>query len=280
MDINVLKNTIEQPNSGLVCPLCHTPFGVFGHMVRCQSGHSYNFTKPGTINFITKKMNSHTPDFYESELKLHQLSPYETLIEAIKTELSVKTNICFTGSSLSPFLQTGDIGFEATAISVISQLRKDPLPRLFVAEAACLPLCDEAMDLVLRMDQQPNMAEGLRVLKQDHFMVHILPGPRHLLEIRSHLFGGRRLGLRENQRLLKEIWAMETSAVITQEQITVPYAVSNTDLNTILDSLGQTIDPQRRDQLHQAVSTVTFDFKLYFLKKHCPARKANQISPL
>lgn len=212
-------------------------------------------------------MNNHDEVFYAAELKLHQLTPWQTLLGTIKANTSVSSNICFTGSSLRPFLQDGDLGFEAAAPSVISQLRQDPASHLFIAQAASLPLGDEVMDLVIRMDQQKNMTEGLRVLKPDHFMVHILPGPKHLLEVRAHLFGGRRLGLRINQSLVKEIWSMDHSTVISQQPITLPYSVDTASLDIIIDSLDPAIDPHHRTQIHNQVSSLTFDFQVYYLKK-------------
>ena len=263
----MLKNLIDEPATGFVCPLCQAPFTLSKNTISCCNGHSYNITKPGTINFITKKMNTHSEEFYATEVKFHQLPPWQTLIETIKAELSISDRICLTGSSLGSFLQAGDIGFEAASYSVIRQLRSDPTKNLFIAQAAQLPLADEAMNLVLRLDQQKAMTEGLRILKPDHFMVLILPGPKHLLEVRQHLFGGRRLGLRENQSLLKEIWAMGQKAVVTQNRFTLSYLPAKTDLAIISQSLDPTLEAGQLDKIYETVSSVTFDFLVYYLKK-------------
>ncbi|WFF71682.1 hypothetical protein [Proteiniclasticum sp. QWL-01] len=53
------------------------------------------------------------------------------------------------------------------------------------------------MDRVIRLDDQSGIEESLRILASGHRMFRIIPGPGHLLELRRHLFTGRRLGLRE-----------------------------------------------------------------------------------
>lgn len=263
----MLKNLIDAPATGFVCPLCLAPFSLSRNMISCRNGHSYNITKPGTVNFITKKMNTHPDEFYVAERIFHHLPPWQTLIETIKTDVAVHDQICFTGSSLGSFLKASDLGFEAAARSVVGQLRADPTQKLFIAEAAQLPLADAAMNLVLRLDLQKNMTEGLRVLKPEHFMVHVLPGPKHLLEVRQYLFGGRRQGLRENQSLLKEVWSLQQVATVTQKHLTLLHVPDLKDLAIISHSLDPEIDAQPLAQIYEKVQSVTFDFQIYYVKK-------------
>lgn len=268
MDFTVLKNIIDEPGSGFVCPLCHAPFIATDHEAVCGNGHSYNFTKPGTINFISKKMNSRDAAFYDNELKLHELAPYHALVDSIKSDLGMNGRLSFTGSSLSSFLNDGDLGFEASSLSVIRQLKRTKSCPLFIAEAARLPLADGSCEGVLRFDEQLDMTETLRILKPGHFMVRILPGQKHLLEVRRHLFSGRRLGLRENQGLLKAMWSMEGPSVsVTHQRISLSLAPSENELDIIIRSLDPNPGLEALTAIRQMVRTVTFDFQVYQFKK-------------
>ena len=199
----------------------------------------------------------------------------------LKKEAGLQTKdsrICLTGSSLGPFLNEEAagfeavgfeaVGFEAAAVSVVSQLRQFPSLKLFLAEASRLPLADASMALVLRLDDHRDMAESLRILKAGHSLIRILPGPRHLLELRQHLYSGRRMGLRENQPLLKAIWALHTEAnPVRSEHLTFSMVPTDAEKELLIQSLEPDTDPEIKMKIKSQVTAVSFDFMVYRFKK-------------
>lgn len=266
MELNQLNKKLARLNGMMVCPICHNPLEMISHEVRCTSNHSFNVSKSGSINFIPVKIHARDRAYYANELALHQLPPFRELLESVTDQTTEP--FCLTGSSLSPFLGSSGIGFEAAQPSVDLQLKENPDRLIFTALADRLPLPTGSMDRVIRLDDQSGIEESLRILASGHRMFRIIPGPGHLLELRRHLFTGRRLGLREKPALIRELYQLQEEGGMVRAQRFRKSFQPTVPQKEIL--LRQWISPNdlRIAQIAAVIDAVTFDFMIYSLQKH------------
>jgi 23S rRNA (guanine745-N1)-methyltransferase len=83
------------------------------------------------------------------------------------------------------------LGIDLATAAVERAARRFPALAWVVANAdRRLPLCDEAVDLVLVVHGRRNPAESARVLRPGGFLVAALPAPDDLAELRALVQGG------------------------------------------------------------------------------------------
>lgn len=205
MDLTNPASKIDAPSLLLVCPLCHDPLQIQDRSARCPQGHSYDLSRSGTLNFISRRLEPRADEAFESDRALHELEPWELLHREVSHLLPESGHRVFTGSGLGPFLSPGDLGFEAHARGVELQRRRDPALALHAALASRLPLGDATIGALIRLDDQADTAESWRILRPGGTLLRVLAARDHQLEIRRHLFTGRRLGQREKPELIRSL---------------------------------------------------------------------------
>lgn len=267
MDNKQIKNKLTNLNLQLACPVCHQILTVHDRGMGCPDGHFFNFSKSGTINFISTKVHPQTDDACRNEMALHGLSPYQDLLGSLMGETNGTGPVILTGSSLSPFLKVDCMGFEISIRSVDLQLRRDPALALFAAKADALPLPDGSVTSLIRLDSQPGLTESLRVVKPGGSIWRIIPGPTHHLEVRQFLFSGRRLGLREKPALIREMFQLRAQGIqVESTRFRIKYQPSPEAWPLLIAHWS----PEQMDRLpliRQRVDEVTFAFDRYRIRK-------------
>ncbi len=266
MDNEQIKNKLTTLNPQLACPVCHQILTAGDHGMGCPDGHFFNFSKSGTINFISTKVHPQSDDALRNETALHGMAPYQELLGLV-TENHGAGPVILTGSSLSPFLKSDRMGFEVSIRSVELQLRRDASLALFAAKADALPLADGSAESLIRLDTQPGLAESLRVVRPGGSIWRILPGAAHHLEVRQFLFSGRRLGLREKPGLVREMFQLRANGFqVEASRFRVKYQPSPEEWPLVVRHWS----PEQTDRLpliRQTADEVTFAFDLYRIRK-------------
>ncbi len=188
------------PKSPLRCPVCENPLTQDTQTCRCETGHSFDPAKEGYINLLLshQRRSSHPGDddkmiqarrrFFDSGAfdPLKKLLADSAIINR-KSAMSILDCGCGEGCFLGAL--TGirfGVDISKEAIRCAAKRYKDA--NWIVANAMRkLPFADHSMDVILSVLAPRNPEEFARILKPDGALILGVPGPNHLIELRSRL---------------------------------------------------------------------------------------------
>ena len=194
----------------LLCPLCHMPLFKADNSLRCESGHSYDFSKSGYINLLNpgKKNNARAGDskemirartsFFESGA---YLKIRDFLCDIVKDYCAKAPIIVDAGCGegyYSEGLAKNDtsslvFGFDMSKFGVehaSKSARGNHLSNTFysVSNIFALPLKNESCDAIVSMFAPVASEEFCRVLKKGGILIVGASGVTHLKGLKSALY--------------------------------------------------------------------------------------------
>ncbi|ETA82623.1 methyltransferase domain-containing protein [Youngiibacter fragilis] len=214
----------------LECPRCRGSIAVDGKSLRCPSGHTYDFSKKGTVNFVLGYGGeNYSKEMLESRRKLMRLGLFDGILDRIAAAV-IESGIsepvildagCGEGTGLeyldlklrekgiSPKLVGIDIS--SGGITIAGRTEKDIL--FFVADLGSLPFADKSFDFVINMFTPASYREFRRVLKPGGKVLKVVPEKEHLIELR------KAFGLKEysNEDIVAHM--EESMSVLSRERI-------------------------------------------------------------
>jgi 23S rRNA (guanine745-N1)-methyltransferase len=182
----------------LRCPVCETPLTQDKKTYRCENGHSFDPAKEGYINLLLshQRRSNHPGDdnkmiqarrrFFDSGA----FDPFIQLIQHSTSNLPHSTILdcgCGEGYFLSALIGTRfGVDISKEAVRCAAKRYKDAT--WIVANVMRkLPFADHSLDVILSILAPRNPEEFSRILKPDGKLILGVPGPNHLIELRSQL---------------------------------------------------------------------------------------------
>ena len=186
------------PNSPLRCPVCENPLVQDANTLRCGHGHSFDPAKEGYINLLLshQRRSNHPGDddkMIQARRRFFDSGAFDLVTEQIKKSAigNHQSAILDCGCGEGYFLGalTGPrfgVDISKEAIRCAAKRYKDA--NWIVANAMRkLPFADHSMDVILSVLAPRNPEEFSRILKPDGALILGVPGPNHLIELRSQL---------------------------------------------------------------------------------------------
>lgn len=182
----------------LICPACETPLTWNSKECRCTNGHSFDRAKEGYLNLLLshQRKSSHPGDdaaMIQARRRFLDTGGYNPLKEFIRQssiynrQSTILDCGCGEGFFLDavPGVRFGtDISKEA--IRCAAKRYKD-VTWIVANVMRKLPFADHSMDVILSILAPRNPEEFARILKPDGKLFLGVPGPNHLIELRSLL---------------------------------------------------------------------------------------------
>ena len=198
---------LSVPNSQLLCPVCENPLVQDANTLRCGHGHSFDPAKEGYINLLLshQRRSSHPGDddkMIQARRRFFDSGAFAPLLILInKTIRTFHSQTPKPTHSISPILDCGcgegyflgalagtrfGVDISKEAVRCAAKRYKDA--NWIVANAMRkLPFADHSMDVILSILAPRNPEEFVRILKPDGALILGVPGPNHLIELRSQL---------------------------------------------------------------------------------------------
>lgn len=172
-------------------------------MLGCENGHPFNIAREGYVNLLLShqrksKMPGDDPDMLRARRRFFDSGAYAPLTEAIvhhplfaRDALSVLDCGCGEGHVLGALSKQRDgfyCGADISKKAVQMASKRHPKATWMVANGMrSLPLADASMDVILSVLAPRHNEEFARVLKPDGALLIGVPGPNHLIELRTQL---------------------------------------------------------------------------------------------
>ena len=193
------------------CPLCAAPLTFDRGALRCAgAGHTFNVSAKGTVNFIANQrpLKGYDRPFFENRRVFMAAGFYAHVFETVAARLADERSLArlvdagcgegYYARGLQQALRCETVGFDL-AKEAVAVASSGGGPVLWcVADLANIPLADASVDCVLNVFTPANYAEFARVLVPGGLVAKVVPGPRHLEELRAALHGHVRSDSYEN----------------------------------------------------------------------------------
>ena len=211
MNQPIQQSSNRPPHSPLVCPACETALEWNEKECRCAKNHSFDLAKEGYANLLLshQRRSSHPGDddkmiqarrrFFDSGV----FDPLSNLINKTIQTLHLQTHTlthsvfslldCGCGEGhflgiLSESCEGQFFGVDVSKEAVRCAAKRYKKAKWIVANGMrTLPFADHSLDVILSVLAPRNPPEFARILKPNGAQILGVPGPNHLIELRSRL---------------------------------------------------------------------------------------------
>ncbi len=202
-----------------VCPACRRPLRLKRESLRCEGGHCYEISKDGFVNLggkaKAKAAQDQNPDVLYDRLFIMEQGIYRPVVDEI---ISILRRRCGRGAYvLDAGCAEGYVANEVYALTDANVFALDASRdsvrfgaqddtdggvQWIVGDPAHLPFKDSTMDCVLNVLSSGDYGEFARVLGRRGFVVRVVAGPNHLVQLREKAQGQLRRRRYSNQRVV------------------------------------------------------------------------------
>ncbi len=278
---------IQEQKPFLKCPICSKPLKIeLASSLTCKKGHSYDFSKKGTINFLGNGCKlTYSKELFEARNAVCEAGFYDPLIEElaevvsrhqqkINRKISVLDIGCGEGSHISGIFRRMDarkqslfIGMDISKESIQIAARNEMDIIWCVGDLAKLPFVNQSVDVALNIFSPANYGEFDRVLTDDGIVVKVVPGSNYLKELREVFYEGEEKCTYTNDRTLN--YFEQKMEVLDVKEVSYPFIVEKEMVASFVQMTPLTWekDQSKINKSKQPIERLTADFTIIIGKK-------------
>lgn len=249
----------------LTCPVCGQGLAPHGRTYTCPNGHAFDLAKEGYLNLLlpTQRRSRHpgdAPELCRARRAFLSAGYYAPLRDFVADRVCggvLLDACCGEGYYTSAFAEKGaeTYGFDIAKDMVRLASKADKRSFYFVAGLHSIPVISGSVDTLTHLFAPFEDAEFRRVLKEGGTLLSVLPGERHLWELKQTLYASpypnRETPPQTGLRLVKTERLRYGIDLRTQEDILNLYHMTPYSYKTAksgeaklctLDSLRTTVD--------------------------------------
>lgn len=229
----------------LVCPVCREKLNKADKACHCPNNHSFDISKEGYINLLLgSKSGDKTGDSKDSARARHTLlsKGYYSCLKSYITSKMKGTvlDIC-CGEGYYDEYDGELIGFDISKemVRLASKSRRDNT--YLVANLSDIPIEDKSIDTAIHLFAPFNEKEFSRVLKSDGVLYSVIPGERHLIELKELVY---------DKPYLNDEKAPDTSllSLVDRHKISDRVIIEREDLKTLFSMTPYFYRTSQRDK--------------------------------
>ena len=189
----------------IICPNCKSLLHQVEKTVRCENGHSFDFSKEGYINLLlANQKKTNNPGDNKTMLNAREAflatGHYDFLIENIESTINSFDLTSTANDGIIHLLDLGcgtgfyirnifkqkkikKIGIDISKIGIAKASIKDKDSTYLVGSAFNLPIADNSIDLLLNIFAPIHLEELKRVLKPSGYFIKVIPTGDHMKEV-------------------------------------------------------------------------------------------------
>ncbi len=200
----------ENKTAALLCPVCHAALSLTpdGKSFKCQSGHCYDVAKSGYVNLLPPEGHGrHGDDKLMVNARTAFLdrgfyNPLADTVAAQAVKYAPQGAVTLVDAGCGEGKYTADvtrllrengravdaIGIDISKEALRAAERRLPQLRAVAAGTNAMPLEDGAAAVLLNIFSPFFAEEFARVLGQDGVLIRVIPGERHLWELKAIVY--------------------------------------------------------------------------------------------
>lgn len=270
------KHRFRDSEAFFQCPVCKKGLKLEQNSLFCSNRHCFDISKTGYVNLAigTKSSKHYSKETFQNRQEIlekgyysHILSELVRLIESfgsigtildtgcgdgyysrkIKEALSDKTVIAF------------DISRDAVRLAAKSDLN-DSI-RWFVGNLEELPVKDKSIDCILNIFTPANYSEFNRVLRDDGYVIKVIPGNAHLKELRETVKGQLKRGQYSNADVANYFQGKYT--VVSHKKVSAAYTVTLEEVKTFADMTPLLFHVNKNEIDFRRVKEITIEAEIF-----------------
>ncbi len=194
---------------GYACPVCGEMLTAGEKSMRCKSGHSYDIARSGYVNLLMSnapgaKRHGDDAMMIRARHDFLELGNYRPLLEGVNSMLLAHLGRsacildagCGDGwytSQIAECLAKNGVAAEMLGVDISRDALKAAAKRsgklgLAVASVFKLPIANNSCDAVISIFAPLAEGEFSRVLRQDGFLLRVVPLENHLWELKQAVY--------------------------------------------------------------------------------------------
>ncbi|WP_242634629.1 putative RNA methyltransferase [Bacillus timonensis] len=200
-------NYVKEFEAMFACPICHSTMKVMeSKSFICSNHHTFDFTKQGYVNFMTRPVNGkYNKELFEARRNLivdegffeplnHEIAD---IINAYSgNTISILDMGCGEGSHLNNISMIVNKDVVGVGIDIskegIKSTSKNYNDKIWaMADLANTPFQDVTFDVILNILSPSNYTECNRLLKTNGVVIKVVPSSGYLKELRERIFANR-----------------------------------------------------------------------------------------
>lgn len=180
----------------MICPICKLELKKVDNTYQCQNRHCFDISKYNYVNLLTSRSKAG-----DNKLQItarHQFLncgyylPLANMICDILASYNVKT-VLDGGCGSGYYSKILNEKFEVYSIDISKDAvekaaKQDKLGNYIVASSQNIPFNDNTFDAATFIFAPVFAVDTLRVLKQNGILVIVLPGAKHLFELKKAIY--------------------------------------------------------------------------------------------
>ncbi|GLS84726.1 23S rRNA (guanine(745)-N(1))-methyltransferase [Paraferrimonas haliotis] len=189
------------------CPLCQAELTLQQQIWKCVNNHSFDCAKEGYVNLLpVQNKSSKDPGDNKAMMQARrsflESGYYQSLSDAVNqcvAELSAQAELnslldlgCgegyYTGRLANSQATLNINGIDISKSAIRYAAKRYRSVEFAVASAYQLPFADQQFDAILRIFAPSKLEELQRLLKTGGYLLTVVPGPRHLFELKQVIY--------------------------------------------------------------------------------------------
>ncbi|MFD1418612.1 putative RNA methyltransferase [Companilactobacillus keshanensis] len=228
------------------CPICDENLSLENNSLVCSNGHNFDIAKQGYVNFLLnmKQQKNYDKANFENRGLILKDGLYDHILDKIVEivkDLPIETILdagCGEGyysREIQEQLNKTLLAFDISKDSVQLAARNDTnnAVKWFVGDLANLPMQDNSVDSILDIFSPANYHEFHRILKSNGHLIKVIPGEKHLTELRQQASEYLRSESYSNQKVLS--YFEEHFQTVDEIKATKTYPVSEDERSAFIN---------------------------------------------
>lgn len=179
----------------IICPVCREPLSLERRTYRCVNSHSFDIAKEGYLNLLlSHQRKSKNPGDDKAMIQARRrffdsgaFGPLSDLIQSRVPDSTILDCGCGEGHFLGA-LSGNRFGIDVSKEAIRCAAKRYKEVTWIVANGMRdLPFADQSFDCIVSVLAPRNVEEFSRILKPDGKLILGVPGPNHLIELRTQL---------------------------------------------------------------------------------------------
>jgi 23S rRNA (guanine745-N1)-methyltransferase len=258
------------------CPLCQLALKANAQGFECDNNHQFDRAKEGYVNLLpvqnkSSKVPGDSKEMVMARRDFLATGAYGFLRQAIVDQAKNQSSILidvgcgegyYTNELSEQLKDTAIYGVDIAKAAVRYAAKRSRGAHFAVASNISLPFADNVADMVTKVFAPVDHREISRVLKPEGLLLSVVPGPRHLFELKQIIYEFPK----EHQPESCPVGFELTDTLSLSQTVTLMDPKQIANLSQMTPFAWKIGDKKKKQLMDGSDFTVTFEFDLNLYK--------------